>query len=287
MSLMYPTRNDPPPAKPVLLSCLMIGLLALSVALAWLTTKPKKNLTQAGAEIISQLADETLNSYWGDEANEEWFIGLKHQRFPVNWSMRSRKKTPGDIFAGEISGGVSGVPASKAEWRLNADLSGGLYLARVYDRNRDVLSETQTTLTEKKITVARAVGDQRLLGHADRPPNYVPEGSLPLVLALAARDEKTAEFKIMHDSSAISDGSLNFVTVRVTPLGDNAVQADFIDKRGKRSSTYVFDSELKLLREVDSTSGTVSIPHSKDVVVKTFKIPQASPSTTKPAPRAP
>jgi len=218
-------RNDAPQANPGLLAAVTIGLLAISVAIAHLATQPRKKASQGGAEIISKLASDTLEGYWDASRHTTWFIGRRQNIRPVGWQMQSRNRKSEGMFSGSLLDGRIGALPQTSSWRMRSDLSTGLYVARSLD-SKGRMVETRITLTDSEVTVVRGSGGRKVTATAARPDNYVPEGTFPLVLKLAATRGREAAVKMIFDGYAIVDGTVSFVNVRLIPRGDNVVRVE-------------------------------------------------------------
>ena len=278
MRRMYLMRNDVPQAKLGLLAAVMVGILAVSVALAWLATKPRKNTSQGGAEIISKLMNDTLEGYWAGSHRDSWFIGLRQDIKPIGWRMQSRGRESGGMFSGGLLAGNVGSSPYNSSWRLSADLSEGFYVAPALDRRGQML-ETRITLTRDNVTVVRSGGDHKLTAAAARPDNYVPEGAFPLVLRLAAARTGEATVKMIFDDSAIVGGRVSFVDARLTSLGDNVVRVEYSGRGFVLTTVYHLDSDNNVYRYEYPSQGIIYRLCEKELVTKTFQISDGEPAT--------
>jgi len=278
--------NDGPQEKRGLLAAVMIGILAVSVAVAWLTTRPKKDTSPSGAEIIAKLADDTLEGYWTSGRWNSCFIGLKGNTKPISWQIESRGLESEGVFAGSLLAGDFRPARRESIWRLKIDLSEGNYVSREYDDGLHVLTETRITLTANEITVVRGNGDQELTATSARPDNYVPEGAFSLVLRHVARHADTATVKMIFDEAAIArDGTVNFVNARLAPHGDNAVRVEYYGLGGTFTIVYHLDPDHdhEIDRYVYPAPGIIYRRCERELVTKTFRIPDEE-STTRSAP---
>ena len=270
-------RNDVPRAKLGLLAAVMVGILAVSVALAWLTTKPPENLSQSGTEIISKLADDTLEGYWTGSHRDSWFIGLRQDVRPIGWRMQSRDRNSEGMFSGSLVAGSVGASPYRSGWRLRTDLSEGLYVASGLDDAGQAV-ETRIILTRDEVTVVRSSGGRKLTATAARPDNYVPEGAFPLVLRLAAVRGGATTVKMIFDGDAIAGGTVNFVNTRLIPHGDNVVRVEYSGHKFAGTTVYHLDSDHNVYRYEYPAQGIIYRLCKKELVTKTFRISGGGPS---------
>jgi len=278
MRRMYPMTNDVPQAKLGLLAAVMIGMLAVSVALAWMATKPPKNTSQGGAEIISKLAADTLEGYWTGAQRTSWFIGLMRDVQPIGWQMRSRLRESEGMFSGALVDGSVGASPHKSSWRTKADLSESLYVARMPAESGRVV-ETRIILTDSEVTVVRSSGERKITATAARPDNYVPEGTFPLVLRLAAARGREATVKMIFDANAIAGKTVRFVNARLMPRGDNAVRVEYSGHGFVSSTVYHLDGDYNLYRYEYPARGIIYRLCEEELVTKTFHISDRGPTS--------
>ena len=271
-------RNDVPQAKHGVLTVVMVGILAVSVAMAWLTTKAKKDTSRDGAEIISKLIDDTLEGYWTGSRRDSWFIALRQDAKPIGWQKRSRGRESEGMFSGSVIDGSTGVARYESSWWLSPDLSEGRYVARGFNDKNNMVVETQITISENEVTVVRSIRGQKLAATAARPDNYVPKGTLPLVLRLVAARGREVTVKMIVDKYAIMHGAVNFVNVSLLPLGDNVVRVK-CSKRGSAFTTvYHLDSNDNICQYEDPDEGIIYRPRTKEDAAKLFPILDGGPA---------
>lgn len=277
MRRMCLVRDDVSQAKFGLLMTVMVGILAVSVALAWLTTKPHEDNSQGGAEIVSKLADDTLEGYWTGSRRTSWFIGLKQDGKPVGWQMRSRDRESDGVFSGSLAFGSTGSVRYDSSWLLSPDLSVGHYFARVF-LDRDQAVETRITLTDSKVTVVRGLGGKRITATAARPRNYVPEGALPVALRLVAARGEEVTVKMIFDNVAIVGGTVNFVNVNLSPLGDKTVRVRSYGQDSGSTTVYHLDSNHDIESYEYPDDGVTYHLSKKEIVTRAFRIADEEPA---------
>jgi len=270
-------RNDVPRAKLGLLAAVMVGMLAVSVALAWLVTKPRINTSRGGAEIISKLAADTLEGYWTGSHRTSWFIGRLQDIRPVGWQLRSRNRESEGMFSGSLVDGRIGAAPQTSSWRTRTDLSEGLYVAHAID-NKGRMVETRIALTDNDVTVVRGSGGQKVTATAARPDNYVPEGTFPLVLRLAAARGRKATVKMIFDSHAIVDGTIGFVNVRLMPGEDNVIRVESSGPGFVHTAVYHLDPDHDVDWYAYPARGIIYRECEKELVTKTFEISDGGPA---------
>ena len=258
------------------MATVMIAILAASVALAWLTTGPAAPPLPGGAEIISKLADDTLDEYWNDSHSDSWFIVLKPNLKPIGWQMLSKGRQAEGVFSGGMVSKSAGDLPDKSTWRISADLSEGLYVARGSD-NKGRIVETRITLTDNEVSVVRSSGDQKLAATAARPDNYLPEGVFPLALRLVAERGQEATVKMIFDEIAVIHGAVNFINARLIPQGRNFVRVEYSGRGPLFSIVYQLDSAHEVSRYEYPAEGTIYLRCEKTLVTETFRIPDDGP----------
>ena len=271
-------RNDAPREKPAILAAVTVGLLAASVALAWLMTQPRKNASQRGAEIISKLAADTLEGYWDASRHTTWFIGRRQDVSPIGWQMRSRNRESEGMFSGSLLDGRVGASPQTSSWQTSGDLSKGLYVARSPDTKGRIV-ETRIALTDSEVTVVRRSGGQKVTATAARPDNYVPEGTFPLVLRLAATRGQEATVKMIFDRYAIAGETVGFVNVRLTPGEDNVVRVESSGPGFVMTTVYHFDGDHDVDWYAYPARGVIYRQCEEELVTKTFEISDEGPAT--------
>jgi len=264
-------RNDAPREKPAILAAVTVGLLAVSVALAWLVTQPRKNASQRGAEIISKLAADTLEGYWDASRHTTWFIGRRQNVSPIGWQMRSRNRDSEGMFSGSLLDGRVGASPQTSRWQTRTDLSGGLYVARSLDTKGRIV-ETRIALTDSEVTVVRSSGGQKVTATAARPDNYVPEGTFPLVLRLAAARDRETMVKMIFDGHAIAGETVRFVNVRLIPAEDNVVRVESSGPGSALTIVYHLDGDHNVDWYAYTAQGIIYRQCEKELVTKTFEI---------------
>ncbi|MCP4379547.1 MAG: hypothetical protein GY794_25665 [bacterium] len=269
--------NNVPRAKLNLLAIVMIGLLVVSVALAWLTTKPRKAFSPDGVGIISQLTNNTIEEYWSNADHKTWFVGQQPDGTPVIWLMRSRRKIPGGEFSGTIK-----TASYASSWKLNSDLSEGSYLGREFDKNNNKYAETQIKMTNDTVTVVRThfMSGTKRSATSRRPANYIPEGALPLVMRLVASRGREMTFKMILDRNSIVGGNVNFLDVEIAPLENNIIEVKTHRRRSHSVSIYQLDSDNNFINKIKELDTDLTyIPYEEKFVRKLFDLPAAEPTS--------
>ena len=147
-----------------LIAVVMIAVLAVSVAIAWFTTRPKTPPlapSLAGTAIIAEISEDTLDTYWSADHKENYFVIINRKKTPkgptpVGWKAVSHKKDPSGGYSGTLQQVLGDDFAHKSTWTLSADLSQGQYSASG-PKGQVAQVETQITLKGGTITVTRNV----------------------------------------------------------------------------------------------------------------------------------
>jgi len=218
---MFPTQTEAPPSRISLLTAVMLVVLALSTAGAWLVEQSLGAAARRGTRILAGMARTGLVHYWGGRSDVRWYLGTDADGRPHGWRLTTRKAV-GDNYAGQdIPRTAQG--AYQSNWQLAGDASEGTYAggtALLRGGQPDIL----IVLTHDRVEAATRSGSS---GAASRPDTYIPEGALPVVLSLTAAGGRPAKFKMIVDRLAVGGGQVRFITLTLTPLGADRVRASF------------------------------------------------------------
>jgi hypothetical protein len=207
-----------------LLSIIMFGLLVVSVLAAWAVTLTRGRVARRGGEILQTLRKQTADAYWADQRTH-WTI-TRQGDAPKRWSFYSRRLDTDGRYSGVemtveyVKGGARGLWST---WRLNPDLSGAVYNAGrliVAGGGFNMPTDT-TTIFENDILYLTQRGPKREINsQAAAGDNYIPEGAMPLVrllvareqteALLVAREQTEAQFERILDYKPSVDGIIQF-----------------------------------------------------------------------------
>lgn len=233
MSPMFPTQTEAPPSRISLLTAVMLVVLALSTAGAWLVQETLGAAARRGARILAGVARTGLSHYWGDRSDVRWYLVTDAKGRPHGWRLTTRKAV-GDNYAGQdIPRTAQG--AYQSTWQLAYDASEGTYAS-----GTALLGGAQPditiVLTHDRVEVVTRFGAS---GLGPRPDNYIPEGALPLVLSLTAAGGRPAKFKMIIDQVAVIGRQVHFITLTLMPQGADRVRASFT-VLGKKPETAIY-----------------------------------------------
>ena len=230
---MFPTQTEAPSSRISLLTAVMLVVLALSTAGAWLVQETLGAAARRGARILADIARRGLSHYWGGRSDVRWYLGTDAKGRPHGWRLTTRK-ADGDYYAGQdILRTAQGTYQS--HWRLAADASEGKYASGTA-LLRGAQPDIMIVLTHDRVEVDKGLGPS---GVARRPDSYIPEGAFPVVLSLTAAGGRPAKFKMIIDQVAVIGGQVHFITLVVSPQGADRVRASFT-VLGKKPETTIY-----------------------------------------------
>jgi len=261
---MYAMERDVSRPRTVLLAGVMLAILAASTVLAWTLTLPGAGASARGAEIIAQLRKDTLDNYWTAADDVRYFVCFKFGGAPNRWRIDIRNATPSDTYSGGLTMGIAKGITQTSTWKLRSDMSQGSYVA-----TSDLVT-TRIAIDDQRVAVVRTPPGLKQKADAARPDNYVPEGALPLVLRLAAIGGREAAVKMIFDDFAIENGRINFVTARLTPMGQTAVKFEYNVKGIHATAIYRFDQDMNINRIEHPGDNTVYQLCSAETLLKEF-----------------
>ncbi len=272
-------RNDTPQARFNLIGAVMVGVLGISVAMAWVATWSQKDSAYSGADLISKLRSDSLERYWPLVSTERWMIGVASPTTPVGWEMLSSRPDPQGGFSGQQVAGAETV-SHKSNWTLSSDLSRGDYTSVVFDKNDKELAKTRITLSDIQISIVRQAGQKQTSASSARPKNYVPEGALSLVLSLVAQRGQAVTVKMIFDEYSIASKKIRFADVRLIPLGGNVVRMEGVLRGLPRTASYHIDSQHNISRLEYVRSGLFYRECEKETVEDIYGLFNETPTIT-------
>ncbi len=196
------------------ISIIMFAVLVASVLAAWGLTLTSGRLTRNGAKVIAALKEEGADAIWSPD-REHWTMTTQSGK-PVAWSYYAHRRDADGTYRGieltilRLEGLSSGHWAT---WQLSNHLGSSLYNAgrvNILPNSITLTSDTTTTFKDGSIHLNQRVENSRLKSQAGAGDNYIPEGSLPLVMAMVARRKVEAKFEIIYDYQPPKDGVIQF-----------------------------------------------------------------------------
>jgi len=196
------------------ISIIMFAVLVASVLAAWGLTLTSGRLTRNGAKVMAALKEKGADAVWSPD-REHWTITTQSGK-PVAWSYYAHRRDADGTYRGikvtirRMEGRSNGHWAT---WQLSNHLGSSLYNAgrvNILPNSITLTSDTTTTFKDGSIHLNQRVEKSRLKSQAGAGDNYIPEGSLPLVMAMVARQKAEAKFEIIYDYQPPKDGVIQF-----------------------------------------------------------------------------
>ena len=219
--------------KRSLLAVVVLAVLVVSVAVAWVLGALADRRVKSAVAILAAVRRDGLAKHWPERPRLDWYLShAGDEAEPSGWRAVIRGRVDNGredngLFAGMIVH-VSGREYQVEEWVLNADATSGKYAAHMGVGRP--LPDTSITLEkredgekredrEKMDVTVTPYGGKRLPGRGEAPKNYLPEGTLELAVALVAAGRGNAQFALVFNGSPNVGGRIEFGTVRMRYAG--------------------------------------------------------------------
>ena len=239
---MYAQENpqrSPTAARPGGIIAVMLVLLLMSVGVAWWISHHRQAAGHRGNDILAEIRSAGLKHFWGEGGRE--FYLMRRNGENVGWQAVLRKPTRDGYGGLDIHAYVKNNIVAWETWTLSNDLREGYYVAMgpsilvpgLLATTKIVLKNGQVEVTETlhdlprgprtgRPTASQFGNQHQYTSRTAVPENYLPEGSLPLVMRLVGERKVKASFKIVLNETPplqAGNGALK------TRLG--SVQAEF------------------------------------------------------------
>jgi hypothetical protein len=286
---MADTTREPESVRAAIRSLVLLALLGGSVATAWVLSAHYGREARLGAEILDTLRKEGLTERWGDQPLEQWYL-IRQAGRPTGWKRISRQPVENG-YVGQISQwNISQNPAERygVTWQLSNDMQRGHYDAQTFQLivtpggvRSHQSSETAIDLQAGRVEVLQQMGKGLFQSTGRAPENYIPEGTLELVLAEVARRKETAEFQMIIDSIPphTPGGEPTFLTLtaswrgpaQTVPKGSRIVTTTGLRGQTFSQNVYIFDADGAIDQIITGTDGaTRFIRASRQQVEEAF-----------------
>ena len=222
-------------SRHALLSLVMLCVLLISIAAAWMVTKSRGSSQEKALEILRNIRTQTLSAIWGSGDVESWYLGRGGDEGIVGWRRTTRKFT-GDQYEGTLYHADRNLRV-KSTWALNPTATTGTYLSDLVTPQGRLI--TQIEFQDGVVSISSNL--LRVRVHGAAPPEYIPEGLDSAVYLLLARDQEQASFRMVFDNEPVLGSRLNFrpVTVR----GEGGDRVHWTTRRRGSETIYQFDSQ--------------------------------------------
>ncbi|MFB3892967.1 MAG: hypothetical protein ACE15C_13190 [Phycisphaerae bacterium] len=226
-----------------LLAVVMLVILLACVAAAWWLSQTRN----AGPSIIDEMRRTGLRKLWGPDGRTDFYVLADAGGQPLGWWAVSRWPTD-DGYAGETfvrTESRAQIDSPVETWKLSDDARQGQYTGASIV-GRTVLS-TSIALADGEVVVAHKYKGVKVDAQDRAPANYIPEGSLDLVVRLVQQQGREARFAMLFDTRALAaeDGraAVTFTPVRMVPQQGGAVRMEFQTEEGSQVSVFHIDAE--------------------------------------------
>lgn len=263
-----------------LVAPILLVLLLVSVLLAWWLSTSRGQLVNAGRDIITDIHQSGLSTYWKGPQQLFYIIMQKDEilgyRAEFRWPL--------------AQGGFEGLsvvmlaaerewPGLYEHWVLSPDATEGKYTAgRVHAAGR-LLQDTEIIMNGRVVQVAQRLPKGTIIrSRSSVPENYLPEGTLPLAMQLVAQRKSNAYFKLIYNSdyppvsqrgqvpqTRFGLANMEYAGVQEVP-DDGPVQAATVKLRkgslGREEAAVYFidqDGEVVLITTADDRQRRLSL----------------------------
>ena len=159
-----------------------------------------------GEAIVAQIRSDGLADYW-PRARLDWFLRTdRRSGRPIGWGAEAVAPGPDAAFDGiRVSVDRTQRGAAKwhwERWRLDAEGAAGNYTAgEFYERGGRVRirEDTSIRLATGKVAVRQEIDGVERHSRGNTPPNYLPEGTIPLARRLIAQQEGLGLFTTIYN----------------------------------------------------------------------------------------
>lgn len=202
------------PLKPrrALLALFMLAVLLATLAGAWWFQQRAQRRVQAGSDIVRDIRAQGLGAFWPEALHVDWYLARSGKQ-EVGWRADVVARIDSDRWSG-MQLDVRPKYQAVQNWELNRDATVGIYHGQVGTRQA-IASDTSVVLEDGAVKVSQ----QKLLARSPAPPNYLPEGTFPLALRLAAQRRTAAQFRMVFDEVLNRRGQVEFGTETIEHVG--------------------------------------------------------------------
>ncbi len=230
----------------------MLGIFLLSVGVAQWISADREQYVREGIKIVSKIHDSKLESFWHGPEQSYYLISENQQN--IGWRADIRIPRQGGGFFGLRVQAINVGNRAQVhirKWLLDSAAAEGWYQVRWREGAEPGVVLNKGYLVEQV---------PRHPGKVEVPPNFLPEGTLPLAARLVAQAKEQAFFKSVYinesgpketeGSQLNSIGLTNLIYKGQVTLheGDKAIQASVVEVRlgilGKeRTETLYLDPD--------------------------------------------
>jgi hypothetical protein len=219
--MVFSTDNRP---RPALLSLIMLAVLVLSVAAAWLVAFPRQSAYRHAVDILRSFNARELNSYWSSH-QETWFVAHDASG-AIGWKSTFLQRS-GNSFVGDTIARRSQLFRGE-HWDISDDLKTIDYRATFPDFSYKVLQHEETIKVEFPVRLPN--GTVRWVplppdGQGERVENYLPPCLIEQAVAHVAKTQQAATFAIVDGAPfAAHQPAMRTLNLAITPIGPHTVQ---------------------------------------------------------------
>jgi len=242
------------------LAPVMLAVLLISVGVGYLTVRLTgpgdipPSQARAGAKILTRIREQGLVALWGSQQVVRRYVGEDpNARARAKLNIWRRPAADGYVGGSELE-----LPNTKLvdQWSLAGDARGGVYDGPMTARQQVavIIRLENGTVRVSQVGLVRQ-GRIARSAKATAPDNYIPEGTMHLVIRQVAASGQPAAFRTILNSEAIVNGQVRFADLRMLPQPDGSVQVMHYGWQSQGQSLYHLDDDGRIVRIEDKTMG--------------------------------
>jgi len=255
------------------LSAVMVAVLGVSIAIAWVLAGIRGAPTRTGAEIMEQIRRDGLAAHWRHRPPEQWHLISAGEK-PIGWRAALMRSVPTGGFEGlDVKFRVltNTWQVQWETWTLDAYATEGKYRAGIIvPRQGRPLAGVDTVIALRE---GRVLVDQAKFGHseADAPANYIPEGVRDLAVYLAAQGGEPAGFRMVFNEMPPSGGRVQSGRILVEDMVSSADGWQVtVRSSGGSEETVSYDNRGQVVRRQHDGGKFAERPAELKEVVAAF-----------------
>ncbi|MBI5724981.1 MAG: hypothetical protein HZA50_13555 [Planctomycetes bacterium] len=279
-------RNIGNQTSPVYCALVMVTVLGLSLAAAWMLCKTTGGRARQARTILADIRKTGLDKLIGPAGREQWFLQKSAGR-TVGWkyfSIQSDGQTVTGLTA-DIQKSPDRQLGQWEAWTLNNGADRGSYLAgKLAGKNKIELAQnTSINLSGARVQIRQLFDSSWKSSGGLAPDTYIPEGLMELVACRVGQLKANAVFKTVINNIVTPDDRLHFVSVLMEYAGQPEgvgggweVRLEFtVSDQPSKPRVYSFAPDGRLVKSmiddiveeaVDKAKVLAVFPEADDIV---------------------
>lgn len=186
-------------------SLVLLALLGVCAAAAWLMAWHKSSPSREGQDILATIRQKGIKSYWPQNVQRrEWFLIRRGEKI-VGWEMEYRQAGPDRAGGGfeRQTNTAAGQERISARWKLTNNTEQGQYQSQSvkFSRMKASVTEAKIALQEGRLEVLQNNNGAHYASTTPVTENYLPEGVMSIAIHEVAKRKTQARFDMVEDES--------------------------------------------------------------------------------------